>query len=834
MKSSLSLGGTWQLIGTDPERGIDLSSAENIPPEDAIVVNDASVPGEVHIDLHSAGVIPDPFYGTNAEKVQWIEDKQWWYRRWFEVDKGFLKRRTFLEFDGLDTFATIFLNGREIGRTDNMFIPHRFDVTDLIHEGANFLAVRFDPTAHILAQMDHQNLFGCFDTPRVNARKMQCAFGWDWTHRFVGAGIWRDVRLVSYDRLAISDVYVEPEVEGSHASVWITVELENHTDETLDAELHIVISLGDEIERIELLETLPPGPGIVEAVARIDEPQLWWPNGFGEQPIYKCMLGVRHQGEVQDVRETKFGIRSVGFVEHDTDGSNRLTLLINGEEVFCRGANWVPADHFVSRVTPQRYRELIGLARDANFNMLRVWGGGIYEDPEFYNACDEMGIMVWQDFMFACATYQDNDEFASKVAREAEAVVRRLRNHPCIAVWCGNNECEMNYAPDQDWPGKRLFYEVIPNVLKRLDHTRPYRPSTPHGGRTGNDPSEGTWHGGSWFRVYLGDHKAWRHAIEEDRAPFVCEFYAQGSPQMESLKLFIPEDQLDQPTGPAWEFHNKDNPHSGRTDGLTHQQILADLTRRMMGEPASGEEFAAYSGILQGEFVKAEIEHFRREKWRISGALYWMFNDCWPAIGWSLVDYYLRPKPAYYYARRACAPVLVSFKQLSDRVQVHVTCDKRLSGVEGTLRVGVLTFDTCELKLEEIPVSLPPNESRMFWESEPLDKVFTDPSRQCLVALLESQSRTAAKNFYFPLIFAEMQFPRPKLLVEREQTDEKRHRMTIAANGFARNVAILNLPAQARPSDNYFDILPGELYEVTIENLTVEQANELRIHVWGR
>ncbi|MDH7601551.1 MAG: glycoside hydrolase family 2 TIM barrel-domain containing protein [Armatimonadota bacterium] len=832
MKQTLSLNGTWRLVGADPG-SLDLRDDSQIPPSGAVVV-DAQVPGEVHVDLHRAGLIPDPFYGMNAREVQWIEEKEWWYTRTFEVEKEFLRSMTFLEFEGLDMFASVFLNGKEIGRAGNMFIPHRFDVTEYIREGENFLAVKFEPTSRVLAGMDHNGLFGCFDTPRVNARKMQCAFGWDWTHRFVGAGIWRDARLVSEDRLAIRDVHVEPELEGDSASIWISVELANHTGRALDAELHVVISLSEEIERIQLTETIPPDGDVVEILATLDQPQLWWPNGFGEQPVYRCMVGVRHEDEVQDAAETTFGIRTVGFVEHDIDGSNRLTLLVNGEEVFCKGANWVPADHFVSRVSRDRYRKLVSLAKDAGFNMLRVWGGGIYEDSEFYKACDEMGILVWQDFMFACASYPDRDDFAAQVSDEVETVVKRLRNHPCVVVWCGNNECEMNYSPEDSWPGKRLFYEVIPNALKRLDHSRPYRPSTPYGGKVGNDPSQGTWHGGSWFRTYLGDHRKWRHYIEEDRAPFVCEFYAQGSPQIESLKEFIPEDQLYPPTGECWEFHNKDNPYSGRTDGLTHQQILVDLTRRLMGDFKSAEEFAAYSGILQGEFVKAEIEHFRREKWAISGALYWMFDDCWPAVGWSLVDYYLRPKPAYYYAKRACAPVLVSFKQLDQTVQVYVTSDNRDEDVNGVLRVGVLDFETSELRLQEVSVNLPANQSAPFWESKNLLEVFSDPARQCLVAVLETKGQLVARNFYFPLPFAEMQFPKPRLLVQREQVDEKRHKMTIAPNGFARNVAISNLPAEARPSDNYFDLLPGEAYEVTIDNLTVEGANRLAIQVWGR
>lgn len=853
MKQTLSLNGGWKIAGFDEGQG-NWAHEQALLPVGAIQA-DALVPGEVHVALARSGVIPDPFYGLNANEVQWVEQKEWWYKRTFDVDDGFLQKKTFLEFDGLDTYATIYLNNEEIGRTSNMFIPHRFDVTSLLHAGRNTLAVKFAPTAALLSRMDTTGLSGCFDVSRVNARKMQCAFGWDWTHRFVGAGIWRDVRLVSYDGLSIADVHVEPEIVGNYADAWITIEVENHTGEDKQAKASVVLAIGEAREKIEVVDWISPFGGIMEAVIRIEEPELWWPNGFGEPTLYTLMVGMELEGEVQDVAETRFGVRTIGIVERDEHGGNAFTMLVNGEEVFCKGANWIPADHFPSSVTPDRCRDLVKQAKDANLNMLRVWGGGIYEQQAFYDACDEMGIMVWQDFMFACATYPDSniwaggetpftpsiqggagggEAFERAVAQEAETIVKRLRNHPSIMVWCGNNECEMNYAPDADWPGKRLFHEVIPNVLKRMDHTRPYRPSSPYGGAIGNDPAEGNFHGGTWWRTYLGDEKRWRHTIEELNGLFVSEFYAEGPPEVASLRQFIPEDKLFPTDNETWEFHNKDNPHSGRTDGLTNHQILLDLTRRMMGDYSNVDEFAAYAGIIQGEFVRAEFEHFRREKWAISGGLFWMLDDCWPAISWSLIDYYGRPKPAYYYAKRACEPVICSFKQLEDRVQLYVTSDSRLQAVDGVCRVGILTFETCGFESQKIDVQMPPNSSRAIWESAPIDSIITDPTRQCLVALLESRGKQVAKAVWFPRLFGEMEFPRPKLLVEREQLAEDRHAIAIAVDAFARNVTLGNLPASARPSDNYFDLLPGERHVVTIDGLSVEQANELRINVWRR
>lgn len=834
MKQTISLNGDWRLAGFDHGAG-DWSRPDCALPPGAVEI-DAHVPGEVHVDLLRAGLIPDPYYATNADQAQWVEQKEWWYRRTFEVPEDLDLRRAYLEFDGLDTFATVFLNGAEVGRTNNMFVPHRFDVSGAAVTGTNTVAIRFEPAVKVLERIDTSGLFGCFDTPRVAARKMQCSFGWDWTHRLVGAGIWRGARLVCHSELSISDVYVHTEIEGGSANAWVSLQVENHSARDQKAAVSIVVARDDAREKIEFVEAISPFGGVVEALIRIDEPELWWPNGAGEQPLYKCMVGVQVEGEVQDVAERDFGVRDVRLIERDEAGRPVFTLLVNGQRIFCKGGNWIPADHFVSNVTQQRYRELVELAADAGFNMLRVWGGGIYEDPAFYRACDEMGIMVWQDFMFSCGLYPDDEDFRAAVASEVETVVRQLRNHPSVVLWCGNNECEMGFEPDAEWPGKSLFHQVIPAVLARLDTTRPYRPSSPLGGPTGNDASEGDLHRSSWFAVCEHDAADWRRVIEQERGLFHSEFVTQGPPMIESIREFVPPDSLFPPTNEVWEFHNKDNPHSTRSDKRTHQQILVDLTRRMMGEFTTAEEFAAYAGILQGEFIKAEVEHYRREKWAISGALMWMYNDCWPAVGWSIVDYYLRPKIAYYYTKRAFAPVIVSFRQIDDAVQAWVTSDNRLANLDATLQVGVFTFDTCGLDVEETRVRLPADESARFWESGPLEDVFADPSRQCLVAMLRCRDEVIARNVYFPRLFREMQFPRPRLLVAREQIDERRHALTISADGYARNVAISGLPpgTRARVSDNYFDLLPGEIRQVRIDNVTADEAAAITLNVWAR
>jgi beta-mannosidase len=832
MKQTISLDGAWQIVGVDGN-GSALQDPTTLPPKDAVIL-EGRVPGEVHLDLIRAGIIPDPHLVQNAEDVEWVGSKIWWYRRDFEVPESFSLAAAYLEFSGLDTYATIYLNGVEIGTTNNMFIPHTFAVGNHLQIGKNTLAVRFDPISSFTEETNSANPVGSIQSSHIPGRKMQCQFGANRTRRPLGAGIWRHVRLVSYDAVSIADVHIEPEIECGRANAWVTIEVANHTREDQEVMASVVIQIGDDRETIEVVDIVTPFGGVIETVIRIEEPQLWWPNGFGDQPLYTCMVGLRVAGEVQDVTEKRFGVREVKLVERTDDGSPAFTLLINGRRVFCKGGYWIPADYFPSNVTRERYRELVLLAAQANINALRVWGGGIYESPDFYDACDEIGIMVWQDFMFPSGRYPEHQNSAAAFAREVNFVIKQLRTHPSIVVWCENDTCEINANPDQSFSGKPIFHEVIPKALASLDHTRPYRSSWAGVGSLTNSPEADEGHGGSWFKVCSSDVHRWRHIIEQDRALFISKFGAMGPPVFETLREFMPEDKLMPPDGPFWESYNRDNPRAIRDSGPSCQQMAVDLVRKMMGDFSTAEQFAALGGILQGEFLKAQIEHYRREKWTISGAFFWMFNDRWPSVGWSLVDYYLSPKIAYYYVKRACAPVIVSFKQLEDSVEVFVTSDERLSEIDATLHVGVTTFDACEFAAEELKVNLPANRSASFWASEPIDKLFSDPSRQCLTALLVVRGQVIARSIYFPLLFSEMDFPAPKLLVQRDQSDEEAFKMNIATDRFARNVCIANLPSGARLSDNYFDLLPGELHEVTVRGITADDFSKLSVNVWRK
>lgn len=834
MYSEVALDGKWTLLGFRPGLG-EAGPIASDPAAAGAEVGPlpADVPGDVHTALLAAGNIPDPFYGMNADEVQWVEDLEWWYVRTFTVPDGGLNRRSYLVLDGLDTFADVYLNGHTIGSASNMFVSHKFEVTGVVREdGPNTILVKFTPPKTALSGKETEGLPACFDGPRVYARKMQCSFGWDWTHRLVTCGIWRSARLVSYDQLSVSDLYIQPSMRGQEADAWMQITVENHTQETVKALFAIVLSFEDAREKIELVEEIPPEGATIEAVVRIEEPQLWWPNGMGRQPLYQTMVGLAVEGEVQDVREETFGIRTVELLTADEAGKPAFTFAVNGRKVFAKGANWIPADHFVSRVTEERYRALIELARDANFNMLRVWGGGINEDPAFYRLCDELGIMIWQDFMYSCACYPEDKEFLQEAEREAREVVRTLRNHPSIVLWCGNNENDMNLNADANWSGKRIFREIIPRVVAEQDGLRPYRPSSPFDGEINNSPEEGDWHGGSWFKAFYGDWRNYREAIAREESLFVSEFPAQGPPTIESIERFIPPEQLFPPTLPVWEYHNKDNPHSGRTDGRSHQMILTEFVDRVVCQLRDAAEFARRGGVLQGEFLKAQIEHYRRRKFDTSGCLFWMFDDCWPAISWSVVDYYLRPKVAYYFVRRAFEPVLLSFTKSDDGIDAWITNDT-LASVNATLDVGFLTFGQKEFWTESLPISVPPNASVQVWTSDSSYIEVTDPSRQCIFGKLKVDNLVLSRNSYFFDIPKNIKYPNVNLRVSREQLSDDTHRLLISADGYARLVAVSGWSDTARLSDNYFDLLPGETREVLIRGIGGLNAQSLSLQIWG-
>lgn len=431
MLSRLNLDGNWDLASFE-------EGQRNLPSPELPLPIKAKVPSEVQLALIKAGIIDEEALRTDSERFRWVDQKVWCYLRSFSLPDGFVARRTYLEFDGLDDNAAVLLNGEVVGTSHNMLLPQKFDVTEKIKPaGENSIEVDFGPVER---------------APIVDGK----------SRRGAGFGMWRSARIVSYDKVSIRDLYIQPSIELHGVEAWIYIDVENHVGEEFDALVSVVVARGESREKMEIRETIPAEGGRIEAVVRILDPELWWPNGMGEQPLYVAMVGLQVEGEVQDVREELFGLRTVAL---QTEDDEKLSLFVNGAPVTVSGTTWTPPDQFPSRMTEERYREALEKLDGSGVNLLRVCGDGVYEAPVFYKLCDELGIMVWQDFMFATDGQPEPEGFIFEAQMEVREIVKLLRNHPSIVVWCGCGTAG------------RLFDEIIPRVIDEVDDTRPYRPS---------------------------------------------------------------------------------------------------------------------------------------------------------------------------------------------------------------------------------------------------------------------------------------------------------------------------------------------------------------------
>ena len=649
----------------------------------------ATVPGCIHTDLLHAGKIEDPYYRDNEGQQMWIGETDWLYSRSFTVEPAFLEMpRILLHCDGLDTLASVSVNGHELGKTDNQFRTWEFDVKPYLQAGENSIEICFDSTIPLITakqQERHLNLTGVGDH-RIDGnnyiRKSQCNYGWDWGPMCATAGIWRPISLLAYETARLGDVHITQDhstanVVGLHVAV--SVEQQKSSDLTVRA---TIFNEGEQIGQTEASVS----DGLAEIDLLVENPKLWWPNGMGEQQLYEVKIELLENNAVIDSDSKTIGLRTLLLDRHPDQWGESFQFVVNGKPFFAKGANWIPADTFVTRITPEWYEYLIKSAADAHMNMLRVWGGGIYEDDVFYEFCDRYGICIWQDFMFACSAYPAFDEsYMANVKIEAEENVKRLRHHPCIALWCGNNELEQipGMIGEPDEPGvmswdeyKALFDVLLPEVVKQYDPDGSYWPSSPHSPQGERkdwmNPTCGdahlweVWHGRKPFEWYRGcEHR------------FNSEFGFQSFPEPEVVNSYtIPEDR--NITSYIMEWHQRSQ--IGNDAILQYMLSWFQL-------PTSFNKLLWLSQILQGMGMKYAVEHWRRSMPRGMGTLYWQINDCWPVASWSSIDYPGNWKALHYMARDFFAPLLVSALEDSKTgaVEVHVTSDL-LEDCSGTVR----------------------------------------------------------------------------------------------------------------------------------------------------
>lgn len=786
----------------------------------------ATVPGVVHTDLMRLGLIDDPYIALNERGVQWVDKEDWVYETTFRPEQSVLTQgHVDLCFDGLDTYADVYLNDSLILKADNMFRRWRVAVKTLLRNGDNHLRVCFHSPVKIdmpkweqqpyryQAANDQSENGGLLDRKlSVFARKAGYHYGWDWGPRLVTSGIWRDVWLEAWSGMRISDVHLrQRDVSERKAVVTDVVEVEAD-DEVKQA----VVTVVDQTTGRQVASRkcqLKKGLNTIPVEFTLRNPRLWWCNGLGKPELYTFTTTVSAD-EKKASLQNRIGLRSVRLVtDADADGLQQFYFVLNGVPVFAKGTNYIPQDNFLTNVTPERYRQTIRDAVMANMNMIRVWGGGIYEDDLFYDLCDEMGLMVWQDFMFACSTYPAQGQWLESVRMEAADNLRRLRNHPSIVVWCGGNECTDAWY-NWGWRGRmmktdpegaalveqqqeHLYYEVLRQVTDEHAPDDVYVFNSPLAapGR-GSDGINGDRH---FYGV--GHRRMPVSSYNDEKAHFFSEYGMQSFPAMSTIGAFAPDTASHHIGSDVMMWHQR--------GGTEANQVIEWYVASHYGQPHDFAQFVYASQLLQGDAMRTAIEAHRRDRPHCMGSLLWQHNDCWPVASWSTRDYYGRWKAAHYMVRQAFAPLLCSAVTLGDSLQVSVVSDLR-DRLRGQLRLTVYTLSGECVGSSVHDIAIPANTSSRVL-SMPLDALLHGYSReQVVVNMSLSTGKTAdyqANVFLCQQRELQLLHVQPRMVIEAA---EGGCRITLTADQFIRALALSVDDADAWFDNNFFDLLPGQ------------------------
>ena len=663
----------------------------------------ATVPGTVHQDLISHELLPNPFYGMNEKKIQWVENEDWEYRTSFIVSEEQLNRDGIqLIFEGLDTYADVYLNGSLLLKADNMFVGYTLPVKSVLRKGENHLYIYFhSPIRQTLPQYASNG----FNYPADNdhhekhlsvfSRKAPYSYGWDWGIRMVTSGVWRPVTLRFYDIATISDYYVRQlSLTDENARLSNELIVNQIVPQKIPAEVRVNVSLnGTTVTEVKQQVTLQPGINHITLPAEVTNPVRWMPNGWGTPTLYDFSAQIACGDRIVAEQSHRIGLRTIRVVnEKDKDGES-FYFEVNGIPMFAKGANYIPQDALLPNVTTERYQTLFCDMKEANMNMVRIWGGGTYENNLFYDLADENGILVWQDFMFACTPYPSDPTFLKRVEAEAVYNIRRLRNHASLAMWCGNNEIlealkywgfEKKFTPEV-YQGlmhgyDKLFRELLPSMVKEVDSDRFYVHSSPYLANWGRPESWGTGDSHNWG-VWYG--KKPFESLDTDLPRFMSEFGFQSFPEMKTIAAFAASEDY-QIESEVMNAHQKSS---------IGNSLIRTYMERDYIIPESFEDFVYVGLVLQGQGMRHGLEAHRRNRPYCMGTLYWQLNDSWPVVSWSSIDYYGNWKALHYQAKRAFAPVLINPIQQNDSLSVYLISDRLDTMEQMTLEMKVVDFD---------------------------------------------------------------------------------------------------------------------------------------------
>ena len=780
----------------------------------------ATVPGVVHTDLLQNKIIEDPFFRLNERGLQWIDKEDWVYETCFTLAADMMRKENMeLVFEGLDTYADVYLNDECILKANNMFRRWSIPVRQYIREENNILKVYFHSPVKIdvpkwdalpyqyPASNDQSENGGLFNKKiSIFARKAGYHYGWDWGPRLVTSGIWRPVYIRAWSDLRINDVFIEQKEVGAGRAV-IAGHVELDADKDMDG---VLVTITDEATGRVLGEwqaDLKRGTNRVTVDFVLHKPKLWWSNGLGEPFLYRFRTDIIAGGELLDSKTERVGIRSLKVVHQPDKDGHTFYIELNGRPVFAKGANYIPLDNFLPRVTPENYKRTILDAAGVNMNMLRVWGGGIYENDVFYDLCDEHGIMIWQDFMFACSMYPAEGALLDNIHQEAVDNVKRLRNHACIALWCGNNECQdawlgwgwkreierqnKEYA-DKIWAQYRQQYHVtLPGVVREYAPGTFYWPSSPfafEGEMSGTTDGDrhywSVWHG----KAPISDY-------DSEKSRFFSEYGFQSFPEFESVKRYAPYPEDWDIRSEVMMSHQRGGDHA---NGLIETYLLNEYKK-----PRDFRAFLYMNHVLQGDAIKTAIESHRRQMPYNMGTLFWQHNDCWPVASWASRDYYGRWKAQHYYVRKAYDDILISPVVEGDDLKVYAVSD-RLENTSGRLQLQVCQFDGTVVHHWGKSVGISGNDSRVCF-SAPLAKLLEGANRGTVYVRVDytDKSGRVYHNNYCLGKQKDMDYPKVDLQTE-VRSIEGGYEVTVSADKFARAVCLSVADNESVYSDNYF------------------------------
>ncbi|MFX1492831.1 MAG: glycoside hydrolase family 2 protein [Promethearchaeota archaeon] len=842
-----SLNGVWNL--SNFEKKIDIK---------------AEVPGTIFEALINEKIIEDPFYGMNEHKVGWVYESEWTYLLEFDIKEDFLNyTNLILRFYGLDTVSLIYLNDVLLGETDNMFIIYEFDIKTILRKNKNKLKVHFkSPTKTIRECVDRykvklKNFHAMPGVPYL--RKAQYSFGWDWGPNLPDIGIWKPVEIVGYDDIKLESVYIIQNFVYNMNPMKIKnindipkIQIENVN---LNININLDLNLKDSKLRTYLLKCvlITPKGDLIENQINIEKsnhtfkiniknPQLWWIHELGKPQLYELIVTIQ-KDKVIDIIQQKIGIRDIQLIRNPDKWGETFYFLLNGVPLFAKGANWIPIDSFIPRGKRNAlYEKNLVYTKQANMNMIRVWGGGIYEDDLFYDLCDELGILVWQDFPFACALYPKHKEFFNNVRIEAVQNIKRLRNHPSLALWCGNNEIEqlwrrnISMAEIEDAEQileyekayLNMFKELLPELIRKYDPQRSYWPSSAldkyDGSKTlslyPNNPESGdshywkVWHGGASFRSY-----------QKFDSRFMSEFGFESFPSLKTIKDFCPPDQYDF-------FSSIMKNHQKNEEG--NRKIMRYMKRRFLF-PKKFEQQIILSQITQAEAIEYGVEHLRRNRndFHCMGALYWQLNDCWPVASWSSLDYYLRWKALHYFAKRFYQPIFPSVKEGKKMVEFWVINDLR-SSQEVILSFKIMNSDGLLLMDGEFDSVVKPFCSFKLGEIDVSKINEEDENRQNNIIFYVLKENTKQKKIIsksFRLFSSPKKFrlQKPGLSFKIEELDnQKSLKVILKAKNIAFYVFFDSEIVDFIASDNFFSMEPNEKQFIFIDQINrVDSSKKL-------